>query len=196
MSTFSIPSRQRRLPADPKQFAMIAAMAVVLVAISACEDVQQKVTRISAHGGTSHNGGQNCVQTGCHDINSNIEFSYAGTVYEFDSVTGTPNVPIQNADIHFVTINATGDPLDVGSSIDKTIEVDASGNFYTTEDLSLNYPAQVPCMVLPGTTTYYCMPHTVSNVSGKSCSDASCHLNRRINSDSNYICPGAASCPP
>jgi len=189
MSSFSNFSGKNQKQIVPVRFVLIVVMNLSLLFISACEDVEQKLSRISKHGGTSHNGGQNCVQTGCHDSNSNIEFSYAGTVYEFDSVSGTPNVPIPNSDIHFVS-----DTLNPSTSIDKTIQVDASGNFYTTENITLNYPTQVPCMVPSGTSNYYCMPHTVSNVAGNSCSASACHLNRRINSDVTYECPAGAFC--
>jgi len=161
--------------------------------LSACEAPEDNLTRISKHNGSSHNSGQDCTQTGCHDDKSNIRFSYAGTVYEFDNTGGTPNIPIANADIHFVSFTSSG--LVADATIDSTIEVDGGGNFYSTEPLSINYPVQVPCMVPPGSNNYFCMPHSLTiDITGKSCSNASCHLNNRINSDANYNCT-LTTCP-
>jgi len=167
----------------------------LMLLLSACEKPDEELVRISKHGGSSHYAGQDCTQVGCHDKNSNIQFSYAGTVYVNDNTGGIPNTPISNADIHFVTFTATGKISD--ASIDSTIEVDANGNFYTTSNLVLNYPTQVPCMVPPGTTDFYCMPHNaVADISGNSCSNPACHLNNRINSDVNYLCTDVLVCIP
>jgi len=95
--------------------------------------------KISEHGATeSHTdsrAAQNCMN--CHyEGNNPYVYQVAGTVYQLDNLTLT----YPNATIYFYSgPNGTG--TEVGS-----IEVDANGNFYTTEsfDFSLGvYPAIV-----------------------------------------------------
>ena len=95
--------------------------------------------KISSYGATeSHTDGrvgQNCMN--CHyEGNNPYVYQVAGTVYQLDNLT----IPYPNATIYFYT-GPNGSGTEVAS-----IEVDANGNFYTTEsvDFSLGvYPAIV-----------------------------------------------------
>ncbi len=98
-----------------------------------------ELQKISAHGDTeSHTderSGQNCMN--CHYQGNNpYVYQVAGTVYQLDNLT----TPYPNATIYFYTgPNGTG-------TLAGSMEVDANGNFYTTEpvDFSLGvYPAVV-----------------------------------------------------
>ncbi len=93
-----------------KIFSALFAM-IMLVTLS-CEDENE--TKISTYNDDeSHNAGQNCMD--CHTPGGEGEgwFEVAGTVYD-STRTNTPN--------------ATG-------TLHYTLQVDALGNFYTTEDM-------------------------------------------------------------
>lgn len=72
----------------------------------------------------SHHAGENCMD--CHHAGSDVNgwFTVAGTIYE-------PNQSIPNPN---TTIKLYTDPAGTGTLV-KTIEVDALGNFYTTETI-------------------------------------------------------------
>ena len=128
-----------------------------LMIICACEKEGENETKISANGHSeSHNMGQNCMS--CHRQGGEGEgwFIAAGTVYD-ESKTGTlPNG----------TIVLYSGP-DGSGTIAYTLEVDANGNFYTTENIDFGsglYPAAVGAQ----TTKYM-----VSAVTSGQCN--SCH---------------------
>jgi len=174
-------------------FTLTIMYVLVILTLSGCESPEDNLERISEHGGTSHNAGQDCTQLGCHDDRSNIQFSYAGTVYKYDNVgNSVTNEPIANANIHFVQFDPTDGVVATALTNSVVLQVDTNGNFYTTKSLSLNFPTEVPCVVPPNTTDYYCMPRDPAiDFAGKNCSNKACHLNRRINSDDNYKCTTA-----
>lgn len=174
------------------QVAIVRAALLVLL-LSGCENPEDIVS-ISKNGGTSHHAGNDCTKAGCHDAGEQIVFSYAGTAFENNLNTNDPlsNKPLVNGKIVVATVTTDGGGNDTAiASIDKTIEIDASGNFYTTEPLTINYPTQRPCLQPAGDTVTYCMPNsnisgvTTQGFSGFSCSNTDCHLNRRINPDIN-----------
>jgi hypothetical protein len=98
------------------------------------EGVNPNEQKISAFGSTeSHNTGQGCIS--CHVSGGDGEgwFSVAGTVY--DSLITTP---YPNATIELYT-----EPGGTGL-LAYTVQADALGNFYTTENIDLGnglYPA-------------------------------------------------------
>lgn len=107
-------------------------------ALSACgsEDLRPNEANVSRQGGTlSHNTGQNCVS--CHREGGEAKgwFTVAGTVYETDRETPYPNVLVE----------LTSKELGRGETV-ASIEVDANGNFFTTERIDIAdglYPAVI-----------------------------------------------------
>lgn len=98
---------------------------------SACENdddnEHENETEISENNDDdSHKNGQDCM--GCHVNGGSGEgwFNVAGSVYKADGTT-----PNKNGKIMFYT------EANEGGSLVKTIEVDALGNFYTTEDIGI-----------------------------------------------------------
>lgn len=73
----------------------------------------------------SHRAGENCMN--CHDSNGSGDgvFSVAGTVYNESLSSPLPNSTVRI----YSSMDENADPLYV-------IEVDAKGNFYTTENIS------------------------------------------------------------
>ena len=112
--------------------------------LTACgdEDNDDK-TATSVNGGQeSHNVGQNCLS--CHKAGGPGEpvFTVAGSVYQkLDLTLPLPNVKIQFHD----------DPNATGTLI-HSIEVDAFGNFYTTNGIVWGSGLYVSVAV-PGTAT-------------------------------------------
>lgn len=75
----------------------------------------------------SHNAGSNCME--CHKPGAKGEgwFSVAGTVYDKTKTSAFPNTEV----VFYRGPAGTGEII-------KTIEVDALGNFYTTEDINFD----------------------------------------------------------
>ena len=101
-----------------------------------CEKENENETKISTfNSDESHNSGQNCMD--CHVSGESGEgwFTIAGTVYD-----STLNSIYPNALVELYTgPNSTG-------TLITTIQVDALGNFYTTESVDLKeglYPTVV-----------------------------------------------------
>lgn len=167
----------------PNNRKIFLALLYSVMLLSACESPEDALTRISKHGTTSHNPGQDCTQIGCHDDNSNIRFSYAGTVFKNSTTTQTGD-GIPNATIYFYQFDGADNIINATQAV--MIEGDVVGNFYTTEKLSLNYPNTRPCFFNPLDTSYYCMPtesdllntwgRTAADVNSHSCSNSICHL--------------------
>ena len=92
------------------------------------EDEGGNATKVSSYGSQqSHNMGRNCMD--CHASGSSGEgwFNVAGTVYD-SLLTST----LPNGTIYFYTdANATG-------TLKYTIQVDAKGNFYTTNNIDFS----------------------------------------------------------
>lgn len=127
-------------------FAAIAALTV----IPACEKEGENETKISAHGETeSHNKGQNCMN--CHKQGGEGEgwFNAAGTVYNSSFTATYPNA----------TVRLYTGPGGTGT-LKHIIEVDAKGNFFTTE--SIDFSAGLYPSVEGNTATNYMSTPTVS----------------------------------
>ena len=104
-----------------KSLKSIVAMIVVL-SFLACEK-ENSESKISYYNDDeSHNMGQNCMN--CHVQGGEGEylFSIAGTVYDSSLVSTYPNATVKL----FAGSNGTGE-------LKYTIQVDALGNFYSTE---------------------------------------------------------------
>lgn len=98
-----------------------------------CEKEENEM-KVSSHDGTeSHHAGENCM--GCHSSGGEGEgrFTLAGTVYNIQRTATYPNA----------TLSLYSGPQGTGS-LKLTLEVDAMGNFYTTEAVNFGdglYPA-------------------------------------------------------
>ena len=100
-------------------------------------------SNVSAHGATrSHNAGENCIS--CHRQGGEGKgwFTVAGTVYRSNQVDVAPNATIELRDR----------PLGGGELL-HTIEVDALGNFYTTEEIDFS-PGLFPGVTGDGGTRW------------------------------------------
>ena len=106
-------------------------IAVFFLALSgtifiACEkDDDDSEENISYHGETeSHNMGQNCMN--CHNSNGPGEgiFNVAGTVYDSLQTTPLPNGKVELFD------------APTGGNLIASIEVDANGNFFSTNAIN------------------------------------------------------------
>ena len=176
-------------------------VALMSLHLFSCSNPDDKLVRVSKHGGSSHNAGQDCTQFGCHDDRSNIEFSYAGTVFLNASTSGASNETIPNATVYFYEIDGSGNVVNGASAI--RIEVDGSGNFYSTNDIRISYPTNRPCFYNPLDSATYCMPDesdlnmtystTADQVNSHSCSNPGCHLNNRINPDTLHLFNGTGA---
>ncbi len=119
----------------------------------------KNVTNISKHNSNeSHNEGQNCMS--CHVKGGEGEgrFTVAGTVYDSLKVNTYPNAIIEL----YTGTNGTG-------TVQNTIEVDAKGNFYTTENIKFGnglYPS------VTGSTSSF---HMLSPLTSGQCNN--CHGN-------------------
>ncbi len=97
-----------------------------LIVVTSCN--KENETKISSHNSNeSHKAGENCLS--CHRSGGEGEghFIVAGTVYDSLGTTIKPNG----------TIRLYSQP-NGGGSLLSTIEVDAKGNFYTTESVDLS----------------------------------------------------------
>jgi hypothetical protein len=115
-------------------------------------------TKISRHfSSESHNEGQNCMS--CHVSGGSGEgwFNVAGTVYDTNKTIINPNSTIKL----YTGTGGTG-------TLKATVEVDARGNFYTTETVSFGDGLYVVVISAAGN-----QKHMLSKVSSGQCS--SCH---------------------
>lgn len=104
----------------------------------------------------SHNMGQNCMN--CHNGNTDAEgcFNAAGTVY--DSLNSTA---IENGIVKLYTgINASG-------VLKASIEIDAKGNFHTTENI--NFSGGLYPIVTSNSGTSKHMNSAITNGACNSC---------------------------
>jgi mono/diheme cytochrome c family protein len=119
-----------------KKYILIVTM-IAGVFLAACEkESNENETKISTNSSQySHNTGVNCMT--CHISGGQGEgwFTAAGSVYDSTLIAVFPNATVN------LTTAANG-----GGTLVKSIEVDAFGNFYTTEDISFGtglYPSVV-----------------------------------------------------
>jgi hypothetical protein len=90
-----------------------------------CEDENENETKISTYNDDeSHKAGHNCMS--CHTPGGEGEgwFEVAGTVYDSTLTNTYPNATVK----FYSGPNGTG-------TLHYTLQVDALGNFYTTEDM-------------------------------------------------------------
>lgn len=129
------------------------------ISINACNKSKKcNENNISSASNDSHNSGQNCLQ--CHISTGKGEgcFNVAGSTYDSTLVNH-----LSAGQIKLYT-QPNG-----GGSLKYTIEIDQSGNFYTTENVDVNglYPALVDSK---GKSSYMS-----SSISSGACN--SCHGN-------------------
>jgi len=100
-------------------------------------------TNISTANRSSHNKGKDC--TTCHSLGEegNGCFTICGTAFKSDKIT-----PIQNAVMVLFSKDENGNITNVS----KSIPVDKSGNFYTTE--SISFTGKYPAVIVNGDTTF------------------------------------------
>ena len=109
---------------NKRSFLFIAASICFIMVIASCEK-EENETLISSHNSDeSHNMGQDCME--CHKKGGGGEgwFVVAGTVYDSLKQNTIPNT----------TIELRSEPNGAGT-LKYTIQGDAKGNFYTTENI-------------------------------------------------------------
>ena len=105
----------------------LIAFALAVNLLKSCEKENENETKISTfNSDESHKSGQNCMD--CHVSGNSGEgwFTVAGTVYDSTLNSTYPNVLVEL----YTGPNSSG-------TLITTIEVDALGNFYTTESVDL-----------------------------------------------------------
>jgi hypothetical protein len=113
---------------------ILALFSLSMMIMISCENEDGSETKISKYNSNeSHNAGLNCMN--CHKQGGEGEgrFVVAGTVYDSQKAVTYPNATVRL----YSGPNGTGD-------LKYTIQVDALGNFYTTEDISFGdglYPS-------------------------------------------------------
>lgn len=113
---------------------LIGSVFTIMIVAAGCE--KENETKISRHNSNeSHNNGQNCMS--CHKSGGQGEghFNVAGSVYDSLQVSHQPNGTVKL----YTGPDGTG-------VLKYTIEVDAKGNFYTTENIDFGsglYPSVV-----------------------------------------------------
>lgn len=115
----------------------------VIVLVSCEKEDDKNETKISAYNATeSHQMGQNCMT--CHMSGGTGEgwFNIAGTVYDSLKTNAYPNATVRL----YTGANGTG-------TLKYTLEVDANGNFFTTE--SIDFSSALYPSVQGSTTTQF-----------------------------------------
>ncbi|HEY3389006.1 MAG TPA: hypothetical protein VGK38_05505 [Prolixibacteraceae bacterium] len=115
---------------------LILASSLFVITLQSCskESDGENESKISSHGANdSHNMGQNCM--GCHSQGGSGSgwFVVAGTVYNSAKTITYPNATVKL----YTGANGTG-------TLKYTIQGDAKGNFYTTENIDFGsglYPS-------------------------------------------------------
>jgi len=133
------------------------AIAAMIIGLFACGEDDNDEQLVSGNGSTeSHKAGENCMN--CHKSGGSGEgiFVVAGTVYNSNKTAVYPDATIRLYD----GPNATG-------SLKGMIEVDAKGNFYTTE--SIDFGTGLYVAVEGNTTTN----HMIAKVTDGACNK--CH---------------------
>jgi len=110
-----------------KKYKLLFLISILSLYLTACghEDEDSQDIAISSNGGQkSHNTGQDCLS--CHQSGNEYIFSTAGTVYQQQNLTA----PLPNVKIVF------HDGPNASGNLIHSIEVDALGNFYTTDAIA------------------------------------------------------------
>lgn len=123
------------------------------------EEEDSNDVAISRNGGqSSHNTGQNCLS--CHQSGNEYIFSTAGSVYQQQNLTA----PLPNVKILF------HDGPNASGNLIHSIEVDALGNFYTTDAITWGNGLYVSVEV-PGKPITSSMSFTVNEGACGRCHD-------------------------
>ena len=104
---------------------LVLAFSLLMIIFQSCEKEGENEQKISANGtGRSHHTGQDCMS--CHSSGGSGEgwFTVAGSVYDNAKINAYANTTVNL----YTGINETG-------TLKCTIWGDASGNFYTTENI-------------------------------------------------------------
>lgn len=137
-------------------------LSVVLIFAFGCENEGgENETKISSfNDNESHNFGKNCMS--CHISGGEGEgwFNVAGSIYGSDQIS-----PFSNATIEFYT-EANGQ-----GALVKTVEGDALGNFYTTEEI--NFSSGLYPVISDGLDKNYTMNSSVNSGACTSCHGSS-----------------------
>lgn len=141
-------------------FVLMGALAAALT-VSGCEGLfgEDNSTNISANfQSRSHNMGRNCMQ--CHTSGGEGEgwFTAAGTAYKSDGRTTSPNGKVEL----WTGKDGTG-------VLVTTIQVDARGNFFTTE--SIDYGSGLYPKVISATGASKSMPSSITEGRCNNCHD-------------------------
>lgn len=134
---------------------LIIIVGFIIIAQS-CEKENGNETKISSYeGDDSHKAGQNCMN--CHKNGGSGEgwFKQAGTIYDELKTTTYPNATVRL----YTGPNGTG-------TLIQTIEVDANGNFYTTEGIDFGTGLYTS---VQGNTTTKNMVSLITNGQCNSC---------------------------
>jgi len=140
-----------------KQFMLLLALSLLILA---CENENENETSISTNfSSESHNTGKNCMN--CHKSGGNGEglFIVAGSVYQSSLTSPFPNG----------TVRLTSSAQNTGNLI-KSIEVDALGNFYTTQAIDFGTGLYVSVLGTNGE-----VKHMSSKITTGQCNN--CHGN-------------------
>ncbi len=130
-------------------FAVFLGLAFFIFACNHANE-QENETKISRFGAVeSHNAGQNCMN--CHKKGGSGEYAFqvAGTVYDTSGTLIFPNVLVYL----YTGPNGTG-------NLKYTIEGDAKGNFYTTENIDFGSTGLYPAIKGKNKTYYMSSPIT------------------------------------
>ena len=104
----------------------ILAFSLLIIAFQSCQKENgENESKISANGTSrSHHTGQDCMS--CHSSGGSGDgwFSVAGTAYDVAKINTYPNTTVKL----YTAINGTG-------TLKYTVQGDALGNFYTTENI-------------------------------------------------------------
>lgn len=99
-------------------------------------------TNISTVNRSSHNRGEDCAKCHSSGNDGNGCFSICGSAFKSDKIT-----PIQNAVMVLFSKDENGNITDAS----KSIPIDKSGNFYTTETIS--FAGKYPAIISNGDTS-------------------------------------------
>jgi cytochrome c553 len=134
---------------------LLALFSLIMVVMLSCE--KENETKISKYNSDdSHNVGLNCMTCHTQGGEGHGVFEVAGTVYESNRTTTYPNA----------TVRLYSGPSGTGD-LKYTIQVDALGNFYTTE--GINFGSGLYASVEGNQQTH----HMQSSITTGACN--SCH---------------------
>ncbi len=107
---------------------LLIVLGIILISCNKEDPLPGNVTNISQNGLLkSHNMGQNCMRCHVEGDRGKGWFNVAGTVFDSLGISTFPNATIKL----YTGPNGTG-------TVKYTIEGDANGNFYTTEEIDLS----------------------------------------------------------